>query len=886
MIVRKTLALRGPNLWFRSPALEIWVDCDPEARPCPSDGLADAVAAALSDIRPREEIERAFQHPATRLEFVLLALLKAAGAAVSRSRTSPQSQAHSFRVVVQYEDELVARRALEAATALLDPIARVESLDFSTTARELASFHQQLTLGPSTRSIVDAAVRRGIPYRRLTSGSMVQFGHGKHQTRIQAAETGKTGAIAQEIAQDKDLTRTLLRAVGVPVPDGETVTSADHAWEVAQEIGLPVVVKPRDGNQGRGVATNLTTREQVVASFEAALAESSAGQVIVETFAPGGDYRVLVVGDKVVAAARREPAHVVGDGVHTVAQLIELVNQDPRRGEDHATALSKIPLDAIALGVLESQGHCAESVPGAGERVLIRRNANLSTGGTACDVTDEVHPEVAARCVEAARMIGLDIAGVDVVAERIGQPLESQGGVIVEVNAAPGLRMHLQPSQGTPRAVGEAIVDLLYPPGAPTRIPIAAVTGVNGKTTVTRLLACVLREAGQRVGMTCTDGIYIGERRIDQGDCSGPASAHAVLANPDVDVAILETARGGILRAGLAFRECDVAIVTNIGDGDHLGLSEIHTPDDLAGVKAVIVENVAPDGTAVLNAADPLVCAMADRCPGSVILFAADPDEPALAAHRGRGGRAVCVRHGEMILCEGMRETGVSRLIHIPITHGGRIGFQVENTLAVAAGAWALGVPLDAIRQTLETVGAESDVIPGRFNLFEIHGATVIVDYGHNTSALQALIDAVLPLPCRSRSIIYTAAGDRRDQDMVQQGALIGHHFDHVILHEDHYVRGRAAGEIIALIRRGIAEGSRVRKIQEFQGALRSVEAALGGLSAGDLLVIQADTIDETIDFVRQYLANAAVGRELNTLEEVEALAHARSRRPVPLDAD
>ncbi len=539
------------------------------------------------------------------------------------------------------------------------------------------------------------------------------------------------------------------------------------------EIGGPVVVKPQFGNQGRGVATNLRSPDQIRAAYAAAVEHSSTASVIVERFAPGDDYRVLVIGGKVIAAARREPAHVKGDGTHSIRELVERVNRDPRRGDDHATCLSKIPLDAVSLGVLESQGHTPDSIPSAGETVLIRRNANLSTGGTAEDVTDLVHPEVAARCIEAARMIGLDIAGVDVVVEDISRPMEEQGGVVVEVNAAPGLRMHLEPSSGQGRPVGEAILDLVYPDGNNGRIPVVAVTGVNGKTTTTRFIAHLLEESGRFVGLTCTDGIYIGDRRIDHGDCSGPASARMVLMNPAVEAAVLETARGGVLRAGLGFDRADVAVVTNIGEGDHLGISDIHTLEDLARVKRVIAENVGPNGSAVLNAADPLVADMAPFCPGSVVFFAQDPENAVIQAHRARGGRAVVVRHGEIVLVEGARETGLSRLFDIPLTHGGRIGFQVENTLASAAAAWALGIDLETIRNGLESFGSEMHVVPGRFNLLEIGGATVVLDYGHNPSALLAMIEAIEPLPHERRMAVYSTAGDRRDEDMIRQGQIL-----------------------------------------------------------------------------------------------------------------
>ena len=462
----------------------------------------------------------------------------------------------------------------------------------------------------------------------------MQLGYGSRQHRILAAETDRTSAIAESIVQDKELTKSLLESIGVPVPKGRTANSAEDAWLAAQEIGVPVVVKPKDGNQGRGVAVNLTTKEQVVAAFAAAKEEGD--QILVEKFAPGCDYRLLVINQQLVAAARREPPQVTGDGRRTIAELVAEVNCDPRRGEDHATSLSKIPLDDIARGVLRDQGLTIHSIPAAGQLVVLRRNANLSTGGSATDVTDFVHPDVAARAIEAVRMVGLDIAGVDVVATDISMPLEQQGGVIVEINAAPGLRMHLEPSAGKGRPVGEAIVDMMFPAGQTGRIPIVSVTGVNGKTTTTRLVAHLLRQQGKRVGMTCTDGVYLDDRRIDTGDCSGPKSARTVLANPIVDAAVLETARGGILREGLGYDRADVAIVTNIGEGDHLGLNGIETLDQLARVKRVIVENIADNGYAVLNAADPLTATMAEFAAGNVIFFARSADHPVLSAIAAR----------------------------------------------------------------------------------------------------------------------------------------------------------------------------------------------------------------------------------------------------------
>lgn len=884
MRIRKLQALRGPNIWGQQRVVEIWIELEGEgAGIAAADGLPLELwenALATLGLESRLEVSSAreeapgtssgLSRPAGCFARLVRGLLDAAGEDGTSALAQETSEPGLYRVVVGYENEAVARAAVEAALRVYDTLVQTGRFEAEGEVASLRQLHQRVGLGPSTRSIVEAAARRGIPHRRLTAGSLVTFGQGVRQRRILAAETDRTGAIAQEIAKDKEITRALLSAVGVPVPDGRAVASAEEAWEVAQEIDGPVVVKPQDGNQGRGVATNLRTREQVIAAFAAAKEASAYGTVIVERYAPGQDFRVLVIGGKVVATARREAPNVVGDGARTIAELVAEVNRDPRRGEDHATSLSPIPLDAVSLAVLGEQGFTPESVPSAGAIVLMRRNANLSTGGTAADVTDDVHPEVAARCIEAARMVGLDIAGIDVVACDIGRPLEEQGGVIVEVNAAPGLRMHLEPSYGQPRAVGEAIVDLLFGPGETGRIPTVAVTGTNGKTTVTRFIAQILREAGRSVGMTCTDGIFLNDRRIDNGDCSGPASARAVLINPTIDAAVLETARGGILRAGLAFDACDVAVVTNIGEGDHLGLADVNTPEDLAWVKGTIVASVAPQGWAVLNADDPLVVAMAGRCPGSVAFFAIDPDHPVILAHRARGGRSIVVRHGQIVLAEGGREVGLSRLADVPLTHGGRIAFQIENTLAAVGAAWCLGVDLDTILRTVEMFGSAIDGVPGRFNLLEIRGTTVVVDYGHNPSALTALVEALEPLPHARRLAVYSVAGDRRDEDMIRQGQILARHFDEIFLYEDHYMRGRSDGEIMRLLRQGLEGTTRVKSIVELRGALNAAQTALRSCRPGDLLFLQADTIEETMNYLKQFLEAESQGREIDWEQAAE----------------
>jgi cyanophycin synthetase len=500
--------------------------------------------------------------------------------------------------------------------------------------------------------------------------------------------------------------------------------------------------------------------------------------------------------------------------------------------------------------MLASQSMTVETIPAAGQVVILRRNANLSTGGSAIDVTDEVHPLVAERAIDAAAMVGLDVAGIDIVASRIDQPLDITRGAIVEVNAAPGLRMHLEPSRGTPRPVGEAMVNSIFPHGENGRIPIVAVTGTNGKTTTTRCVAHLLQSSGRRVGMTCTDGIYIENRRIDSGDCSGPKSARSILGNPRVDAAVLETARGGILREGLGFDWCDVAIVTNVGEGDHLGLGGIATVEELARVKAVPVRRVTAQGAAVLNADDPLVASMAKLCRGSVIFFSRNPESPVLLAHRNHGGKAVTVRDGAIVIATGRDERRVARLTDLPLTHGGRIAFQVENLLAAVAAGHALGISLDSIRTGIETFTSDLKTVPGRFNVLNHRGSTVILDYGHNSSALLALNNAIEKMPHRRRKIVYTAAGDRRDEDIIRQAQIIGDFFHDIYIYEDQCTRGRPDGEVMRIMRKGFGAARRDRTILQESGELAAIGAAIASLTPGDLLLCQVDQIDLALDYV------------------------------------
>ncbi|MFM7518760.1 MAG: cyanophycin synthetase [Pirellula sp.] len=894
MKILKVNKLRGPNIWANYPVLEAWVDLE-EMKDTSSEmipGFNERLMGWLPTmVEHRCSIGerggffirlRRGTYMAHILEHVTLELQSLAGTPVGFGRARETNTDGIYKVAIAYKEEKLGLACLDRAFELIQAAIHDTPYDVHKVVAELKDYAYDVCLGPSTRSIVEAAKAKNIPWRRLNEGSLVQLGYGVHQRRICTAETDSTSAIAESIAQDKELTRSLLRSIGIPTPEGCSVESAEEAWEAAEDIGLPVVVKPQYGNHGRGVATNLQTREQVVAAYNAAREEGRS--IIVERHAPGDDYRMLVVGGKLVAAARREPAHVIGDGQSTVQKLIDKVNEDPRRSDGHATSLSLIKIDTVALGVLLEQGMTPDTIPPVGKKVLIRRNANLSTGGTAADVTDQVHPDVARHAIEAARVIGLDIAGVDIVAQDISQPLQGQRGVIVEVNAGPGLRMHIEPSSGSPRPVGESIIDMMYPGSSNGRIPIVSVTGVNGKTTTSRLIAHIVASTGKKVGMTCTDGIYVGGRRIDSGDCSGPQSGRSVLMNPFVEAAVLETARGGILREGLGFDFCDVGIVTNIGEGDHLGLSDIETIEQLAKVKRCVIEAVHKSGFGVLKANDPLTAEMAEKCKGRVIFFAIDENDPVLTDHRFKGQRVVFVRNGMIIIAEGAEETALTTLDKIPLTHQGRILFQVENVLASVAACWGVGLSIPQIVIGLESFSAHMDKVPGRFNLLDVHGATVVADYGHNSSSLLAIIEALGQFPHGHRTVVYSAAGDRRDIDMIRQGEILADHFDRVILYEDQYLRGRKPGEISSIFKRGMDSGKRVKEVYDFIGWDKAVEHALTLIKAGDLMLLQADTIDETVQYLQRAIEHNQLGREidLNSALESNPSAQASSQESDP----
>ena len=857
MEVSRIRALRGPNLWTRHTAVEALVRCDGNeldlsSRPEFETHLRH-LFPGLGQLSPTDR--KASLSMAHAIEATTLHLQIQAGCPVTFSRTTATNENGLYQVAVEYTEEEVGCLAIQLARDLCSAASHHGEFDVEAAIDQLRGLDEDIRLGPSTGSIVNAAIARGIPFRRLTEGSLVQLGWGSKQRRIQAAEIDATSAIAESIAQDKELTKKLLHAAGVPVPLGRPVTSAEDAWAAAQEIGLPVVIKPRDGNQGKGISVNISTKEGVMLAYKTAV--SFRDDVLVERYLPGSDFRLLVVGNKLVAAARRDPPLVIGNGKNTVRELVEQVNADPRRGEGHATSLTKIRLDDIAKNRLKEQGLDENSVPAKGTRVILRNNANLSTGGTATDVTDDVHQEVAARAIAAAQMVGLDICGVDVVCESVLHPMEEQSGGVVEVNAAPGLRMHLSPSFGKGRDVGEAVIATMFPNGEDGRVPVIAVTGTNGKTTTVRLTSHLLRAHGLRVGMTNTDGVYVNGRQTDSGDCSGPRSARNVLAHPDVDAAVLETARGGMLREGLAFDRCHVAVVTNIGMGDHLGLNYISTVEDLAVLKRVIVQNVATSGTAVLNATDPLVARMAVNCPGEVIFFGLDTHHPIIATHRAQGKRVLFVEDDHIVAMQGAQSVRIP-LSEVPVTRSGAIAFQIENAMASIAAAWAINIPWETICKGLATFVSDIQGVPGRFNVFDYKGATVIADYGHNPDAIKALVQAVTNLPAQRRSVVISGAGDRRDDDIREQTRIIGDAFDEVVLYQDACQRGRVDGEVLKLLRQGLEGAKRTRQVDEIYGEFLAIDKAMERLNQGDLCLILIDQVEEALAHITQRVEAAS----------------------------
>ncbi|WP_270889369.1 cyanophycin synthetase [Pedococcus sp. 5OH_020] len=887
---------RGGNIWSYNPAIHLVVDLGVlEGYPSDSlDGFTDALVDLLPGLKNHTcsrgvkggFVERLrdgtwLGHVA---EHVALQLQQEAGHDLRRGKTrAVKGHAGRYNVIYDYTDETVGLAAGELAVRLVNHLVQAEEgFDFPDELEAFLRRAQRTAFGPSTAAILEEAVARDIPYIRLNAASLVQLGQGVHAQRIRATMTSKTGALAVDIASDKDMTTRLLASAGLPVPKQETVRSAEGAVAAARRIGFPVVVKPLDGNHGRGVCLNLQSDDEVRDGFATAQEESRRGPVIVESFVTGRDYRCLIVGGRMQAIAERVPAHVVGDGTHTVAELVDITNADPRRGVGHEKVLTRIRVDAAAERLVRDQGLTMEDVAPEGQMVKLALTGNMSTGGISVDRTFDAHPDNVEIAEEAARMIGLDVAGIDFICPDIASPVRETGGAICEVNAAPGFRMHTHPTVGEPQFIAKPVVDLLFPPGSPSRVPIVAVTGTNGKTTTSRMIAHIFKGIGRKVGMTSTDGIVIDERLVYKADASGPRSARMVLQNPRVDFAVMEVARGGILREGLGYDRNDVAVVTNVAP-DHLGMKGIDTLEQLADVKAVVVEAVPRSGFAVLNADDALVRRMRRRCSGGIVWFSLQPPgtpvREFIEEACRRGGRAVVLEptdRGDMIVIKhGRRSMQLAWTHLLPSTFGGTAKFNVANAMAAAGAAFAAGAGLHEIRQGLRTFTTSYYLSPGRMNLVNVHNVDVFVDYCHNAPGMRVLGEFVDGYAAQktgqsdlgkvSRIGMVSTAGDRRDDDMRELGAIAAHHFDVVVVREDQRLRGRPAGQTAALIAEGAKgeigkEGVRCRQVETVLNEVEAVRHCMARANPGDVVVLCVDQHAEVLAELEQLTHSAQAG--------------------------
>jgi cyanophycin synthetase len=876
----ETQVLRGPNYWSYEPAIRLLVDLG-SLEHWPSntlDGFNEAITEILPGLADHScslghrggFLERLqdgtwLGHVA---EHVAIELQRETGAHVYRGKTRGAGGPGLYNVIYGYSEERVGVDAGKLAVRVVNHLVEPQpDFDLLKDLEALILLAERRAFGPSTQALVDEAVSRDIPWIRLNEQSLVQLGQGKYQRRIRATMTSMTPALAVDISTDKNLTIRLLGAAGLPVPRSETVATADDAVAVANRIGFPVVVKPIDGNHGRGVGLGLRDEDEVREWFPRAMAESRRKVAQVESYVTGNDYRVLVIGGRMIAVAQRVPAHVVGDGTHTVRELVEIANEDPRRGIGHERVLTKIRVDEDAEELVREQGFEMDGVPPEGQLVKLVATGNMSTGGISIDRTLDAHEENVEIAEEAAQVVGLDVAGIDFLTPDISQPVRETGGAIVEVNAAPGFRMHTHPTEGDPQYVARPAIDLLFPPGTPSRIPIVAVTGSNGKTTTVRMIAHMFSRMGRKVGMTATDGIYIDERLVRKADASGPKSATMVLQNPRVDFAVFEVARGGILREGLGYQRNDIAVVLNV-TGDHLGLKEIDSLEQLAEVKRVIVEAVPRSGWAVLNADDPLVAAMRRHCSGSVILFSMEERSELIERWVRRGRKAVTLDRDErgerIVIREGRRVMPVTYTHAIPATFEGRARMMVQNAMATVAAAHAAGAHLHDIRQGLRTFTTSIFQAPGRLNLADVNGITVLIDYAHNPHGLATVGDFVEritsdPPPAgppgapswsaNLRVAVVATPGDRRDDDIRELGRVAARYFDEIIVREDEQLRGRKRGETAALVVQGVEEamreGGRAGHVEIEIDEVEAVRRAMARSRPGDFVLVCADHADQ-----------------------------------------
>ncbi len=792
------------------------------------------------------------------IEHIALEIQTLAGMNCGFGRTRQTSAPGVYNVVFNYWEAKAGVYAAKASVRIAEALINNSPYALEEDIQRLREIREEERLGPSTGSIVEEAIKRNIPFIRLNGRSLVQLGYGINQRRIQATVASTTSSIAVEIACDKEDTKLLLESAEIPVPKGKICYALEDLELAASRIGYPLVTKPINGNHGKGATTNITNWEDLKIGFDAAKHYSRS--VIVEKFITGYDHRVLVVNYKFVAAAKRTPACVIGDGKHTIQELIDIVNSDPRRGYGHEKVLTAIKVDHFTQQILDDKGFTLDTVLPKDYELLLKPTANISTGGTAEDITDHVHPSNVFMCERIARIIGLDICGIDIMSPDLSVPISEIGGAVLEVNAAPGFRMHLEPTVGIPRNVAEPVIDMLYPPGTSARIPIIAVSGTNGKTTTTRLMAHICKQVGHKVGYTTTDGVYIQNEMMMKGDCTGPISAEFVLKDPTVDFAVLECARGGILRAGLGFHNCDIAIITNIA-ADHLGLQGIDTLEQLARVKGVVAESVFPEGFAILNADDDLVYKMRETITCKLALFSMDETNQRIVDHCKAGGIAAVYENGYVTIMKGTWKIRVEKVTNVPMTFGGRAEFNIANCLPVILAAFLRNFKIEDIKSGLQTFIPSPAQTPGRMNLFNFKHFSVMVDYAHNTAGLKAIGKFLSNTETGRKVGIIAGVGDRRDEDTISLGAEAARIFDEIIIRQDRNLRGRSEQEIIDLMLKGIQEVDKNKKVTVIQQERAAIDHAIQHAEMDSFIVICSDVIPDALEQIMELKALEESGK-------------------------
>ncbi|MBK7358501.1 MAG: cyanophycin synthetase [Saprospiraceae bacterium] len=869
MKIREINVMRGPNYWSirRHKLIVMVLDLeDLEQKPTNTlDGFLERMQALLPGLyehRCSEGEPGGFYKRVTEgtwmghvVEHIALEIQTMAGMDVGFGRTRSYGETGVYHVVFDYLEEKVGVYAAKAAVRIAEALIEGTAYDLKDDVQEMRELREIQRLGPSTASIIDEAIARGIPWIRLNKYSLCQLGYGCNQVRVQATVTSKTSSIGVDIAGDKEDTKFLLDQAEIPVPKGEIIKTETGLREAVDYLKFPLVIKPIDGNHGRGVTTNITNWEQALEGFQ--MAKKISNAVIVEQYITGDDYRILLINYKLVAAAKRLPAQIVGDGVLSIDALIKKTNADPRRGYGHEKVLTYITIDDITLKLLELKGYTLDSVLAKGEVLVVKDTANLSTGGTSVDVTDIVHPHTVFMAERISRIVGLDICGIDFLTKDISKPVSEVGGAVIEVNAGPGFRMHLAPAEGLPRNVAAPVIDMLYPPGKNSRIPIVAVTGTNGKTTTTRLIAHMARMMGYTVGFTTTDGIYIQNHLMMQGDCSGPGSAEFVLKDPTVNFAVFETARGGILRAGLGFKNCNYAIVTNVAP-DHLGLKGIHTMEQLAKVKGVVVESVLPDGYAILNADDDLVYAMRERINCKLALFSMDEDNPRIKKHMREHGIGAIYENGFITICKGEWKMRIVKAVNVPLTYGGRASFMIQNVLPAVLTAYFNGFELDDIKAALESFIPSPAQTPGRLNMFDFKHFSILLDYAHNPAGLQALKKFIDKIDAYPKVGIIAGIGDRRQEDNEGIGKVAAEMFDEIIVRQDKHLRGKTDQEIIEMLTAGIKQHDISKPFKVIPKESEAIKYAIENVKEGSLIVVCSDVVPDALELVQRYLEEEA----------------------------